>query len=352
MYKENIACCTLNQFEQVTGLSLTTEEGSIKEDLPPISQFLNRVLALRIELQNALFEEFELRLSTILEEAIASGTYEVGVETLKAEGFRVLERQVIYQHPKTGAETTCCTIEKRARTKVISLDAALTLFETSSGQLMMNERSGRIALALPTTSNLLADGSLQSRINLIKPLGNEKVPIEALEQSHWLEVDLKTFERLWTEEVERTPKFTKETFYLITGLLLPIWDRLPSDNMRVYRLQTDDGERILGRVIQSEKLTSVYAKLGIEGAVPLTAHEIYHAVYERRQVVPFGRNWHLRSSLVMSNRRLEIVGVKQKVEVGWLKQHGCIAEMIDWKLRVFVPVNDSTISIIEQIQQL
>ena len=36
---------------------------------------------------------------------------------------------------------------------------------------------------------------------------------------------------------------------MVTGLLLPIWKRLPNDSTRVYRLQTDAGERIIGRKV-------------------------------------------------------------------------------------------------------
>jgi hypothetical protein len=31
--------------------------------------------------------------------------------------------------------------------------------------------------------------------------------------------------------------------------LLPIWKRLPNESTRVYRLQTDEGERIVGRKV-------------------------------------------------------------------------------------------------------
>ena len=43
------------------------------------------------------------------------------------------------------------------------------------------------------------------------------------------------------------PEFTDSTLHIVAGLLLPIWKRLPNESTRVYRLQTDDGERIIGR---------------------------------------------------------------------------------------------------------
>ena len=39
--------CPLTEFEEKTGLDLCDQDGSLREELPPITQFLNRVLALR-----------------------------------------------------------------------------------------------------------------------------------------------------------------------------------------------------------------------------------------------------------------------------------------------------------------
>ncbi|MFX8778354.1 strawberry notch C-terminal domain-containing protein, partial [Acinetobacter baumannii] len=75
------------------------------DDLPPITTFLNRLLALTIDLQNILFMAFEQLLTARIEGAIASGTYDVGLETLRAESFTVCARDTIYTHPGTSAET-------------------------------------------------------------------------------------------------------------------------------------------------------------------------------------------------------------------------------------------------------
>jgi len=50
--------CALQAFEDATGLKLMDANG-IKDELPPITTFLNRMLALTIDLQNVLFTAFE-----------------------------------------------------------------------------------------------------------------------------------------------------------------------------------------------------------------------------------------------------------------------------------------------------
>ena len=88
LYAGKVDGCSLTEFQDATGLDLCDQDGSLREDLPPITQFLNRILALRIDLQNTLFATFEELLDARIEGAIAAGTYDIGVETLTAESFR------------------------------------------------------------------------------------------------------------------------------------------------------------------------------------------------------------------------------------------------------------------------
>ena len=68
-------------------------------------------------------------------------------------------------------------------------------------------------------------------------------------QTHWQEADRDAFARAWEAEVAEVPEFTDSKIHIVTGLLLPIWKRLPNESTRVYRLQTDAGERIIGRKV-------------------------------------------------------------------------------------------------------
>ncbi|GAA0002250.1 hypothetical protein BRDID11002_22510 [Bradyrhizobium diazoefficiens] len=139
--------CSLQTFEDATGLKLMDANG-IKDELPPITTFLNRLLALTIDLQGVLFTAFEELLNAKVEGAIASGVYDVGLETLQAESFIITDRRPIYTHPPTGAETRLLTIIERRRNRPMTLDQAFDYLADARAVLLVNERSGRAAVQI------------------------------------------------------------------------------------------------------------------------------------------------------------------------------------------------------------
>jgi hypothetical protein len=154
--------CSLERFESATGLKLMDTNG-LKDELPPITTFLNRLLALTIELQGILFTAFDQLLTAKIEGAIAAGIYDVGLETLTAESFAVTGRQTIYTHPGTSAETRLLTIAQQTRNRPVKLDDALAYLGEPGARLLINERSGRAAVQIPTTSIMLDDGEVERR---------------------------------------------------------------------------------------------------------------------------------------------------------------------------------------------
>ena len=139
--------CSLQTFEDATGLKLTDSNG-IKDELPPITTFLNRLLALTIELQNILFTAFEQLLNARIEGAIASGSYDLGLETLTAESFVVTDRQTIYTHPGSGAETRLLTITRRERNHPGDAGRGAGSSFRSARPLLVNSQSGRAAMQI------------------------------------------------------------------------------------------------------------------------------------------------------------------------------------------------------------
>lgn len=330
LYRGQVPCCSLQRFIEVTGLNLLDGDGTIREELPPITTFLNRMLALQIDLQNALFAHFEGLLVAQVEGAMASGSYDIGLETITAESLVIASRHPVATHAATGAETMVFTINRKDRNKPRTLARAMEIAKAEQGILLANSKSGRAAVQVRAASWTLEDGTVEKRVRLIRPMEALAFPEAQLEESNWVQVDDDTFTKLWTREVEAVPQFTTSQFHIVTGLLLPIWKRLPADNPRVYRFTTDGGERVIGRLIPPDLLDTLAVR-----TVPLTADEAFAALKEGRRVT-LADGFTLKRSLVMHAPRIELIGFTDS-EVEGLKAQGCLSEIIAWRLRLFVP---------------
>ncbi|WP_256886592.1 strawberry notch C-terminal domain-containing protein, partial [Ochrobactrum sp. BTU2] len=335
--------CSLDRFESATGLKLMDSTG-IKDELPPITTFLNRLLALTIELQGILFTAFEQLLTARIEGAIASGTYDAGLETLSAESFVVVDRQTIYTHPRTGAETSLLTINERKGNRPVTLEAALAELDDPRAKLLVNERSGRAAVQIPASSIMLDDGEIERRVRLIRPTEAHNIPVRFMGETHWVETDGETFASAWKAEIADVPEFTDATLHMVTGLLLPIWKRLPNDSTRVYRLQTDDGERIIGRKVSP----AWAANATTTGAAAITPDDAFTALMDGRTILDLTEGLQLRRVRVMGANRIELSGFDDTMRER-LTAYGLFHEIISWKLRMFVPVDANGLAVLGKL---
>ncbi|WP_434721282.1 strawberry notch-like NTP hydrolase domain-containing protein [Mesorhizobium sp. RIZ17] len=325
--------CSLQRFEATTGLKLMDESG-IKDDLPPITTFLNRLLALTIELQDILFAAFEQLLAAKVEGAIAAGIYDVGLETLQAESFVVTDRRTIYTHPGTGAETQLLTITQRQRNRPVPMEQALAHLDDPRAALLVNERSRRAAVQIPAPSIMLDDGEIERRVRLIRPMDEHNASIRAIAESHWHRADGDTFAAAWNAEAADVPAFSDSTIHVVAGLLLPIWKRLPNESSRVYRLQADDGERIIGRKVSVAWAAGAIAT----GVTALTSDDAFDALMDGRTMLDLAEGLHLRRVRVMGANRIELSGFTDTMRER-LSAYGLFHEIISWKLRMFVPID-------------
>jgi hypothetical protein len=283
-----------------------------------------------------LFTAFEALLNARIEGAIASGTYDQGLETLVAERFTVTDRQVIHVHEGTCASTSLLTIAQRSRNQPLSLQGVLAHLDHPAARLLINARSGRAAIQVPAPSLMLDDGEIERRVRLIRPMETQGLPLNAMAETHWQAADQTGFAQAWTAELTEIPEFTDRTIHIVTGLLLPIWKRLPQDAPRVYRLQTDEGERIVGRLVPP-----AWAAIAVAADKPnLSASDAFTALCDGKTVLELEGGLQLRRVNVMHAARIELTGFSDG-ERERLKAMGLFSEIIAWKLRLFVP-NDAS----------
>jgi hypothetical protein len=335
--------CTLQTFEDATGLKLMDANG-VRDELPPITTFLNRLLALTIELQNILFTAFEQLLTARIEGAVASGTYDIGLETLTAESFSVTGRRTIYTHPGTSAETRLLTITQRERNCPVTLNQALDRLSDKRAVLLVNTQSGRAAVQVPAPSVMLDDGEVERRVRLIRPMEHPALPLAMMPQTQWREADRETFARAWEAELAQVPEFTESEIHIVAGLLLPIWKRLPNESSRVYRLQTGTGERIIGR-----RVSPAWAAIALDADTPtLSADTAFTALMDGKTILDLSEGLQLRRVRVMGANRIELTGFTDQMR-DRLRAYGLFHEIISWKLRMFVPTDATGTAILAKL---
>jgi predicted RNA methylase len=338
--------CTLELFEAATGLKLMDADG-IKDELPPITTFLNRLLALTIDLQNVLFMAFEQLLNARIEGAIAAGAYDAGLETLQAESFVIADRTTIYTHPATGAETRLLTVTERRRNRPVTLDQALDHLADRRARLLVNDRSGRAAVQIPAPSVMLDDGEIERRVRLVRPMEQPHASLKAMEQSHWRPADREVFAAAWNGELAEVPAFTDCTLHIVAGLLLPIWKRLPNGSTRVYRLQTDAGERIIGRKVSPAWAAGAAAI----DACTMTPDAAFAALADGRTVIDLAEGLQLRRVRAMGAYRIELSGFTEAMR-DRLRAMGLFGEIISWTLRMFVPTDPAGAAVLAKLLDL
>jgi len=345
IYAGKVEHCSLATFENITGLSLTDGSGCLKDELPPITTFLNRLLALTIAMQNVLFTVFEQLLTAKVESAMASGTYDVGLETLTADSFTVAHSETIYTHLATGAETRLLTIAVRTRNQPLTANQALELLCEQGAKLLVNSRSKRAAVQLPARSLMLDDGEVERRVRLIRPMEKLNFAAAHLPETSWEQADEGAFRAAWAAEIAQVPEFDTSELHIVTGLLLPIWKRLPEESTRVYRLRTDDGQTVLGR-----RVSPAWAAQAVSAHAPeLSPSQALALLREGHTVLDLTDGLQLRRARLMQVNRIELTGFGPTA-VDRLKTMGLFSEIVSWKLRLFVP--DDSVAGSEVLERL
>ena len=170
------------------------------------------------------------------------------------------------------------------------------------------------------------------------------MPAKLMDDTHWLEADRAAFIAAWTTELAEVPEFSETTLHIVAGLLLPIWKQLPQDETRVYRLQTDDGQRIIGRRVSPAWVATTLA----DDAPKLSAAQVHALVLEGKTVVRLAEGMALHRSRVMGVNRIELSEFTEAAK-DRLKADGFFSEIIAWKLRLFCPTDSTGVALLDRL---
>jgi hypothetical protein len=342
LFTGKLEAVSVGRFQEMTGLRIEAPDGSMVDDLPSIQRWLNRILALPIALQNAIFDEFMGLVEARIDAARQAGTLDLGLETIAVEDFTVFSDTLLRTDPASGATTHLLELEIARALKPLTLKRLDELYGLTgqSQRPVRNARSGRVALLVPARSILADDGTRVARFELLRPLKRNHITEDELSESSWEGISVDAFREAWATEVEGARSSHKrERLYLATGLLLPVWDKLPSDFVRVSRISAADGRSLLGREVPVHCVPELCRALGFEGERALSADDIVQTVLATGRPMEFTGYEQLvvKRSLVNGSQRIELTGWNA-ARLDWYKAQGCFTEIIRYQTRLFVPI--------------
>lgn len=260
-------------FEELSGFDLEDEK-------PSMVQFLNRMLAMPVASQRALFNAFNTRLDAVLTDAIQEGTVDVGLQQLAADTTEVIEEHELATYDVTGAKTGYVKLRRFNKVYPMDYNELLNRLDVlqmegsaeGHGQYMGMVQAPRGKIYAAVTSHPRTDiktGQQTDMMRLIAADGEEqRVTLDRYTELYApLEMDETD---AWSQAIAELPPHKKSITHLVTGLLLPYWSRLGEGNqqarhrvVQVTATQAGRQRRLLGRVIPQQHIANLLIRFGV-----------------------------------------------------------------------------------------
>lgn len=351
-----------NQFEGVDGARVIDrlglkdkfydEYGSFKMNevtSREISTFLNRILALEVDEQNAVFDQFTGIYEMMLEDAIQKGTLDTGMENVKADKIEILDDKIIREDGNGGAATHYIQAKTYKKPKVTTTVADaenrrtgfVGIYETDNGAV-------RAVYRMPDKTTEWGEVRKQYRL---------EGPNQGAKTTVWLEdtlakraklLDKKDWQAAWDKEVQRVPEYNEDTLHMLTGALLPIWNNLPQEGTtKVKRLIATDGSTYLGREIPAHMIDLTLRQFQASRTMEqFTPRQVMDKALTGTTFRLSRERGEIFRSRVSGEWRIEI---KQMNDWQLKRYPGLMTERINFQTRYFIPNSPQGEKLLEEI---
>ncbi|CAN8015470.1 unnamed protein product, partial [Ixodes persulcatus] len=264
----------------LVGVGLVNENELTKvqildKDYTNMSQFLNRILGIPVELQNAMFKYFTDTLDAIVSEAKRAGHYDLGILDLGTSGDNVRReeaRTFVRSHATGTAKTELHTVGVE---RGLAFDASQKLWKellgTDEGYYLSHKaRNGKRAAVLAVCDEASCSKGEDPLVRLYKPHTGLQVQHQSLAwlKSKFRKVTPDEAQPHWKEQYESSENTCSHVYWLgscrtktcevglrrrkyhvLSGSVLAIWAKVESvlstfSKLQVVRFKTEDSLRI------------------------------------------------------------------------------------------------------------
>jgi hypothetical protein len=317
-----------------------------KDDLYNVPRFLNRVLALNVEDQNALFDHFADLFDQTVRYAKANGTFDEGVTDIKALAIRIAKPpRVVHTDEITQAQTTHYTLEIDVPSAAVSFDEAERVRKRRNGAFFRHRKSGQFILAVESGLHTNAEtGNSYRSFAVWKPEAARSSYIHSDELTEkYTAVTPANARNWWNDKYASVPPIETHEIHIIGGAIIPLWQRFKTHEearLRVVRVTTDDGQRIVGIRIPREQVGPIVRALGAGRDLREPA-DIFSGILDEGEEVTLVSGLKLCRRTLHREPVIELIGV-DPYKFAEIRSLGLLNEQIDWKQRFFVPIDEES----------
>ena len=320
-----------------------------------MGQFLNRLLALRIDTQNKVFGAFDKYLQQTIEKAMQDDALDTGVANFKADSIAKVSDEPVYHHPQSGAEV------RHLVTKAKKKSTKRHWRENEQGQerpmkFVRNNQSGKVWAvykALDWTNP--ETGSVVPQFRLRGVSSSNLVPQTDLMawQNKYEEIDPADAKADWEQQYNDTPAHVESEEHFLVGALLPVWDRIPGEKPKIYRIRTEDGQTVVGRHVPAKHVPQMLKAMGVNpvtrtGEKQHDAAAVHGRLEKGHATAVLANGWKLKPVRVQHERRIELTG-PSGFHLKELAADGVIKEKIGNDVRFFIPVGAAGAEVFKRI---
>lgn len=315
-----------------------------------MGRFLNRILALEVDEQNRVFDEFYSLYEEQYDKALKDGTLDRGLENVKADRVEILDDKVVRTDKATGATTNY--VQAKTYTKSAVLRDVNKLASLRQGfQGLYKTDKGSVVAVYKIADKTNERGEVKRMFRAQSPVaGKFGTWNETTLNEHTKKLEKSEWKTEWASEVAKAPEYDENTVHMLTGALLPIWNTLPQEgNTRAMRITAEDGSQYLGRVIPANQIDGVLSRLGAGKRTVETfdTRDVMQRVMNGDTVKLSGEHQKIQRSRVSNEYRIEITG--KNLWALPTNYPGIFVETINWQKRYFIPTGEKGVAILESI---
>jgi hypothetical protein len=334
---------TWQQWEEQSGTKIVDPQtGALYAQTPDMIRTMNRMLSMEIDSQNIAFDAFSKNLDAVIQEHADAGTLDVGIETITGLAVEKVSEKVVHTVDETGSTANYVRVK-------VTNPSNKVAWESVRGQpIFQNVRSGKVWAGSVRRSRTTKQGAIINyRVLRSTADTTQRADEDVLQDpKKWQQMEDKPAQEEWNKQFTTIPETSDRTIDMLTGDLLPIWDRL-TGFATVYRLQTDAGERLLGRVLAPHDVDTVLERLGVTAEkVEVKNKDLGNKILAGGRAT-LANGWEIKKSMVSGDERIELIGPRGS-EIDLLEKQGAFVEEISFRDRIFIPTT-GTATIFDRI---